>query len=281
MASSGGIQIPSRLPLLLTHEGVLLPGSTVRLSLDSPRNMQLVSQRLLKGTSLKSTMIGVIPNTRDPEHDTEGLPPLHKVGTAGIAVQVVGSNWPKPHYSLLITGLCRFRVSSVLKERPFVLAEVEQLDKLEQYTSSSSSSSSEDGELGELSQKFYQAAVQLLGMLDTSVPVVAKFRRLLDSLPRETLPDVVASMIRTSNKEKLQVLDAVSLEERFRKALPMLTRQIEGLKLLQRSRKLSPDHQKRVLSVRKGGVFPGRQFNLEEEEEEEDGDDTAALERKI
>lgn len=43
-------------------------------------------------------------------------------------------------------------------------------------------------------------------MLDTSVPVVAKFRRLLDSLPRETLPDVVASMIRTSNKEKLQVL---------------------------------------------------------------------------
>lgn len=38
-----------------------------------------------------------------------------------------------------------------------------------------------------------------------SVPVVAKFRRLLDSLPRETLPDVVASMIRTSNKEKLQV----------------------------------------------------------------------------
>ncbi len=38
-----------------------------------------------------------------------------------------------------------------------------------------------------------------------SVPVVAKLRRLLDSLPRETLPDILASMIRTSNKEKLQV----------------------------------------------------------------------------
>ncbi|XP_017297072.1 lon protease homolog 2, peroxisomal isoform X2 [Kryptolebias marmoratus] len=264
MAAGGGIQIPVRLPLLLTHEGVLLPGSTVRLSLDSPRNMQLVSRRLLKGTSLKSTIIGVIPNTRDPERDPDGLPPLHQIGTAGIAVQVVGSNWPKPHYTLLITGLCRFRVLSLLKERPFVLAEVEQLDKLEQYTSSSSSS--EDGELGELSQKFYQAAVQLLGMLDTSVPVVAKFRRLLDSLPRETLPDVVASMIRTSNQEKLQVLDAVGLEERFRTALPLLTRQIEGLKLLQKSRKLSPDQEKR--------------FNLDEDEEEE-GDDTAALERKI
>lgn len=282
MASSGGIQIPSRLPLLLTHEGVLLPGSTVRFSVDSPRNMHLVSQRLLKGTSLKSTIIGVIPNTRDPEHDTDDLPALHKIGTAGIAVQVVGSNWPKPHYTLLITGLCRFRVSSLLKERPFVLAEVEQLDRLDQYTTPATEGvTAEDGELGELSQKFYQTAVQLLSMLDMSVPVVAKFRRLLDSLPRETLPDVVASMIRTSNKEKLQVLDAVSLEERFKKALPMLTRQMEGLKLLQKTRKISPDNEKRVLSVRKGGVFPGQQFNLDEEDEDEDGDDTAALERKV
>ncbi|XP_010787718.1 lon protease homolog 2, peroxisomal isoform X1 [Notothenia coriiceps] len=291
MASGDGIQIPSRLPLLLTHEGVLLPGSTVRFSVDSPRNMQLVSQRLLKGTSLKSTIIGVIPNTRDPEQDTDDLPSLHKIGTAGIAVQVVGSNWPKPHYTLLITGLCRFSVTSLLKERPFVLAEVkqfniktkvEQLDKLEQYmTPASEGVTAEDGELGKLSHKFYQAAVQLLGMLDMSLPVVAKFRRLLDSLPRETLPDVVASMIRTSNKEKLQVLDALSLEERFKKALPMLTRQIEGLKLLQKTRKKSPDNEKTVLSVRKGGVFPGQQFNLDEEDEDEDGDDTAALERKL
>ncbi|XP_034032854.1 lon protease homolog 2, peroxisomal [Thalassophryne amazonica] len=282
MSTGSGIEIPSRLPLLLTHEGVVLPGSTVRLSVDTPRNMHLVRHRLLKGTSLKSTIIGVIPNTRDPEHDGEELPTFHRIGTAGIAVQVVGSNWPKPHYTLLITGLCRLRVVGLLKERPFVFAEVEQLDKLEQYTSTAAEGiTAEDGELGELSQNFYQAAVQLLGMLDMSVPVVAKFRRLLDSLPRETLPDVVASMIRTSNMEKLQVLDAVNLEERFKAVLPMLTRQIEGLKLLQKSRKMSPNNEKRVLSVRKGGVFPGRQFNLEDEEEDEDGDDTVALEKKI
>uniref|UniRef100_A0A8C2XPY5 Lon protease homolog 2, peroxisomal n=1 Tax=Cyclopterus lumpus TaxID=8103 RepID=A0A8C2XPY5_CYCLU len=286
MAPGDGIQIPSRLPLLLSHEGVLLPGSTVRFSVDSPRNMHLVSQRLLKGTSLKSTIIGVIPNTRDPEHDTDDLPTLHKIGTAGIAVQVVGSNWPKPHYTLLITGLCRFSVSSLLKGRPFVLAEVEQLDQLEHYTTPvTERATAKDGDLGELSNKFYQAAVQLLGMLDMSVPVVAKFRRLLDSLPRETLPDVVASMIRTSNKEKLQVLDALTLEERFKKALPMLTRQIEGLKLLQKTRKSSPENEKRVTNIciypfPFNHVFlPGRQLNLDEEDE--DGDDTAVLEKKI
>uniref|UniRef100_A0A8C1J0H4 Lon protease homolog 2, peroxisomal n=1 Tax=Cyprinus carpio TaxID=7962 RepID=A0A8C1J0H4_CYPCA len=293
MSSNSGIQIPSRLPLLCTHDGVLLPGSTMRISVDTARNMQLVKSRLLKGTSLKSTIIGVIPNTRDPEHDSDELPSLHRwvcaasllylhffllsIGTAGLAVQVVGSNWPKPHYTLLITGLCRFRMTKLLREKPFLVAEVEQLDKLEQYTEGDQA----DGELGELSQRFYQAAVQLVGMLDMSVPVVAKLRRLLDSLPKETLPDVLASMIRTSNKEKLQVLDAVDLEERFKKALPLLTRQIEGLKLLQKTRKLRPDDDKRVLAIRKGGVFPGRQFSLDEEGEDEDGDDTAVLEKKV
>uniref|UniRef100_A0A8C7Z365 Lon protease homolog 2, peroxisomal n=1 Tax=Oryzias sinensis TaxID=183150 RepID=A0A8C7Z365_9TELE len=278
MASGGGIQIPSRLPLLLAHEGVLLPGSTIRFSVDSPRNMQLVSQRLLKGTSLKSTIIGVIPNTRDPEQDTEDLPTLHTIGTAGIAVQVVGSNWPKPHYTLLITGLCRFRVSGLLKERPFVLAEVTPLLLL-------------TGRISEGNVFFFFSflarlcvSLQLLGMLDMSVPAVAKFRRLLDSLPREMLPDVVASMIRTSNKEKLQVLDAVSLEERFRRTLPMLTRQIEGLKLLKKSRKMTPGSEKRVCygPGPKGGPFPGRQFSLDRDEDsDDDGDDTASLEKKV
>lgn len=78
MSSVSPIQIPSRLPLLLTHEGVLLPGSTMRTSVDSPRNLQLVRSRLLKGTSLQSTILGVIPNTPDPASDAQDLPPLHR-----------------------------------------------------------------------------------------------------------------------------------------------------------------------------------------------------------
>lgn len=85
MAAGSAIQIPTRLPLLLTHEGVLLPGSTMRTSVDSPRNMQLVRSRLLKGTSLRSTIIGVIPNTSDPTSDCDDLPSLHRCHPAGRA----------------------------------------------------------------------------------------------------------------------------------------------------------------------------------------------------
>ena len=85
MAAGSAIQIPSRLPLLLTHEGVLLPGSTMRTSVDSPRNMQLVRSRLLKGTSLRSTIIGVIPNTSDPTSDCDDLPSLHRCRPARLS----------------------------------------------------------------------------------------------------------------------------------------------------------------------------------------------------
>ncbi|XP_075432774.1 lon protease homolog 2, peroxisomal [Ascaphus truei] len=281
MASSGSIQIPTRLPLLLTHEGVLLPGSTMRTSVDTPGNMQLVRSRLLKGTSLKSTIIGVIPNTSDPASDSEELPPLHRIGTAALAVQVVGSNWPKPHYTLLVTGLCRFKIAEVLKEKPYPIAKVEQLDRLEELSSKTEFKEA----LGELSEQFYRYAVQLVDMLDASVPAVAKLKRLLNNLPREVLPDILTSIIRTSNEEKLQILDAVGLEERFKVTIPLLLRQIEGLKLLQKTRNLKRDDDNRVVAfrpLRKIGQVAGKPFSLAaEEDDDEDSDDIMMLEKKI
>lgn len=80
-----------------------------------------------------------------------------RIGTAALAVQVVGSNWPKPHYTLLITGLCRFQIVQVLKEKPYPVAEVEQLDRLEEFPNTCKTRE----ELGELSEQFYRYAVQV------------------------------------------------------------------------------------------------------------------------
>ena len=44
-------------------------------------------------------------------------------------VQVTGTNWPKPLYTLLVTGLCRFRIDKIVMEEPYLIAEVTQLDR--------------------------------------------------------------------------------------------------------------------------------------------------------
>lgn len=50
---------------------------------------------------------------------------------------------------------------------------------------------------------------------------------MLDSLPSQHLPDICSTIVKASYAEKIQVLDAVDLTERFKKALPLLVRQIE------------------------------------------------------
>ncbi|XP_044130571.1 lon protease homolog 2, peroxisomal [Bufo gargarizans] len=279
--TSDSIQIPRSLPLLLTHDGVLLPGASMRCSVDTHGNMELVRSRLLRGTSLKSTIIGVIPDTSDPASDGERLPAMHRIGTAALVVQVAGSNWPKPHYTLLVTGLCRFQIVQILKERPYPVAEVEQLDRLEHLSSKSEFKEA----LGELSEQFYKYALQLLDMLDSSVPAVAKLKRLLDNLPKELHPDILASIIRTTNEEKLQILDTVGLEERFRVTIPLLLRQIEGLKLLHKTRNPKIADDKRIVAIRplrKLGGGAAKPFSLDDtEDDDEDSDDIILLEKKI
>ena len=51
------------------------------------------------------------------------------MGTGAVVVQVTGTNWPKPLYTLLVTGLCRFRIDKIVMEEPYLIAEVTQLDK--------------------------------------------------------------------------------------------------------------------------------------------------------
>ena len=45
-------------------------------------------------------------------------------------MQVTGTNWPRPAYTLLVTGLCRFKLESLAQESPYLVGVVKQLDRL-------------------------------------------------------------------------------------------------------------------------------------------------------
>jgi len=60
----------------------------------------------------------------------QGNAPLHTVGTAAVVVQVTGISWPQPAFTLLVTGLCRFRLEKLVMEVPYLVGVVTQLDKL-------------------------------------------------------------------------------------------------------------------------------------------------------
>lgn len=245
--------------------------------------MNMVKSRLLGRSTLSSTVIGVIP--KDPNHDREDedLSAIHSIGTAAIVVQITGTNWPRPAYTLLVTGICRFRVETLLQENPYPVAVVTQLDKLP----GEESDDVDNSELTTLAENFREQAAKLVDMLDTSIPVVARLKKMLDSLPSQHLPDICSTIVKASYAEKIQVLDAVDLTERFKKALPLLMRQIEGLKLLRKARNdgkleiVTRKEMGRPINMRK--VFRNLEHVTDDDADgrDDDVDDIVDLEKKI
>lgn len=267
MMATSNIKLPRRLPLLLI-DGVLFPGASIRIPVSSEKNMNMVRNHLLSRSTLSSAIIGVVPRELHSSDEDDGNV-LHSVGTAGIVIQVTGTNWPRPAYTLLVTGLCRFKLERITEKSPYLVASVRQLDRL---PGEESEVDETNAELSDLMEQFREQATKLIDMLDLSVPAVVRLKRLLNSLPTESLPDVCAAIVRASHSERLQILDAVDLAERFKKTLPLLVRQIEGLQLLQKARKdkVSP------LDITKLPFQRGKLF-----EDIDKVDEIAALEKKV
>lgn len=270
-------KLPRRLPLLLI-DGVLFPGASIRIPVSSHKNMNMVKHHLLGHSTFSSAIIGVVPREENDSHEEETWS-MHNLGTAGIVVQVTGTNWPRPSYTLLVTGLCRFRIDGLVQESPYLVGNVSQLDKLPGETGSVDMDDY-DTELTELMNQFREQATKLIDMLDLSIPSIIRLKRLLASVPIQSLPDICAAIVRATHAERLQVLDAVDLGERFKKTLPLLIRQIESLQFLHQAKK--DGSTSRSFHIEKVGSphRPRQQLDIDDDDFEE-GDEVGLLEKKI
>ncbi|KAJ9598986.1 hypothetical protein L9F63_010580 [Diploptera punctata] len=205
------MSIPRQIPLLVVEDEVLLPGSSMKIPVTNSRNMAMIKSRLLNQTSLSSTIIGII--AKEP-HQEPNLPALHRIGTAAVVVQKKLS-W---------------------KSHTFV-GVVRQLDKL-----AVDDEEDDNQEILDLIESFRIEASKLLGMLDVSNATVARLKKMLRTLPAHHLADLCASLVNASFLEKLQILDAVELSERLKKALPLLIRQIEGMEMIGKTNNNRPDN---------------------------------------
>ena len=113
---------------------------------------------------------------------------------------------------------------------------------------------------------------------------------MLDSLPAHLLADIVASVVKTSYVEKLDILNSISLKERsgmssclihnqphlirFEKAYPLLERQLEGYtkKRAQTGEKENEEKEERRLVEQRSPLWTDM---------EEEGDEIQELENRL
>ncbi|RUS91970.1 hypothetical protein EGW08_000183 [Elysia chlorotica] len=274
-SDSSSIAVPRRLPLLLITDNVLLPGSSMRIPVRSLKNMNMVKSRLMDRNTLRSTIIGVIPKTNGSDGIDEDVSKVHPIGTAAVVVQITGTNWPRPAYTLLVTGLCRFQVESMLQETPYPIATVKQLDKLADDDNDEIKTSEE---LESLAENFREQASKLVDMLDTSIPVVAKLKKNIYQKRKSTHISRENSW-KEGWKLVLLQISAALLGSSVRCVI------FQGLKLLRKARK---DGKVEIVTRKEmgrpsnmGGVFRKVDCDLDEDERDEDVDEVGDLESKL
>ncbi|CAI8038910.1 Lon protease homolog 2, peroxisomal [Geodia barretti] len=187
---------------------------------------------------------------------------------------------PVPRYSLVLAGLCRFRVEEVMRDVPFPVARVSQLD----YRHEGGEGVSVEAQ--PLADEYRASALELVDLLNLEPSSHTKLKRLLSSLPDHTLPDTLTSVLRTSFTEQLSVLTAVDLPLRYQAAQPLLNRQIAALKLMKQGpREDKSNDGGSPRQHRRGRVLQielprGRRGGREGEEEEEE-DEMKELQKRI
>ncbi|XP_049763737.1 lon protease homolog 2, peroxisomal-like [Schistocerca cancellata] len=240
------ITIPSKLPLLVTNDEVLLPGSSKKFTITDPSNIEMIRSRIMSRSSLASLILGVLP--KELAADLQGSVPLHPVGTAALVVQVVGTSWRhSASFTLLLYGICRFRLEKLVMEVPYPVGVVSQLDKLVVHDDDDDSP-----EVNAMLENLRELATKLTDFLNVPPEVAAQLKDKLSSLPSHTLVDLCASVVDASFPEKLKVLDAVNLADRLKITLPLLIRHTKELELTR-----SPRTKTSILPINNGNTRRG------------------------
>ena len=122
---------------------------------------------------------------------------LHDVGTAASVSKVTAISYPQLHFTLALTGLCRFRIVKITRESPFPVAQVNQLDYLGLFLHSFSKkilfmcyflfiADPVPEKLKTKADEFRTSVIQLLELLDISNPSTIRLKvfekQLLQSL---------------------------------------------------------------------------------------------------
>lgn len=138
-------------------------------------------------------------------------------------------------YTLLLEGFARIGIDEISHDEPFLRAQVHELNTADTLAiegtpapeTSSNGNADTSGKSGDTKSsavaEFRSAAKRLIDLLRVRVPLVAKFKPLLESAPPDKLCDLFVSAIDATFEERLAILNELDLEARFAVALKLVT----------------------------------------------------------
>lgn len=175
-------------PLLAIRQGVLFPGTFTTLPVGRKRSRALVKD-------LEPNQIIGVVTQRNVETEEPGPSDFHPIGV-WVRVQRIGK--VRGHYQLTVQGLQRFKLTQVVREEPYALAEGEWLDDVV----------TDEDETLILSEGLREKVLKLAEEAGFEV----------QNLPDDpaVLADTIAALLDLPAEQELEVLFTLDVSERLR-----------------------------------------------------------------
>src|SRR3954463_9480269 len=203
------------LAVLPIRNAVLFPGAVAPFDVGREKSVALVEEV----HNQPSPVIAIFAQ-RDPATDDPSADDLYPVGCAARVLKALKHS--SGNYSLILQGITRIRLDSVLAQTPYLKAKIKRLDEPQ----------TEDVEAEALAMSLRDIAKQVIQLMPELPREAAS---LIDSIQAPgALADLVAANLDAPVEEKSQLIETVDIKERIRKVLRLLTRQLEILKMRER-----------------------------------------------
>ena len=203
--------IPEILPVLPLRDTVVFPDTMIPLTIGQERSIKLIDD-VLAGDRLLAMVA-----SKDAEVETPGPDLLHPVGTVGLAHKMI--KLPDGTMRILVQGLQRVCVAEFVREEPYLMARIEKIED----------EARESREVDAL-------RASLLSVFGKIVALVSYLPEELEMAAANVeepgpLTFLIASTMRIKAEDKQALLEEDDVEQRMRKLIGILTRELDVLEL--------------------------------------------------
>jgi ATP-dependent Lon protease len=203
--------LPDTLPILGLSDIVIFPGTVTPLLVETAQSIRLIDD-VVAGDRFLGL---VLQRTAEIENPTPS--DLYTYGCGGRVLKML--KFPDGTVRILVEGLRRFRVKEFGAQSPYLTAKVEHLKDIVD-------DSLELAALMRNAEREFQEIVKLSPTLSEQIKIAA-----LNTEDAGKLADLIAANLNLSLEERQHLLEIPSVRERLTRLLPLLSRELEVLKL--------------------------------------------------
>ena len=203
--------LPEALPILGLSDIVIFPGTVTPLLVETPQSIRLIDD-VVAGDRF---LCLVLQRKAEVENPTPAE--LYQHGCAGRVEKML--KFPDGTVRVLVQGLRRFRILDYSSQSPYLIARTEKLKDVAEE-------SLELTALARNAEREFQEIIKLSPTLAEQVKVAA-----LNTEDAAKLSDLIAANLNLSLEERQHLLEMPSVKDRLARLLPLLSRELEVLKL--------------------------------------------------